>query len=218
MAKAARRFAPKLGLIEQTIGNPEFRETIQRGLTTTRALIFREDLPVDYKGYVGQRLYFDGTYQLASELARYGFVHDEHGGQHRLISADYFGCSLSLTVHSGVAAADKMIKFKWPKGLVVKRSVLENNLHYEPLQSGLFDTTRRTIISPAKKLNFGIVCELSRKSLRSWAFLGIELLTKRTLLCAELVSICNLTFGQAHIPDLAGVLPDSSYDMQLEEK
>jgi hypothetical protein len=215
MAKVARRYVPKLGLIEQTMGNPEFRQTIQRGLTTTRELIFKGvDLPVDYKGYVGQRLYFDGTYQLAAELARYGFVHCDSGGQHRLVSTDFFDCSLSLTLHSGIAAADKMVKFKWPKGMAVKRSILENNLQYEPPQPGLFDLPRRTRTAPAKRLNLGVVCDLSRKRLRSWIFLGTELLGRRTLMCAELMPICDVAFGQAHIPDLADIQSESSrYDM-----
>lgn len=216
MPKAGKLSLPKMTVLQQTIGNPDFLGALEDSLITTVDHVFRPGNPTYLPGYAGQNMYFHSVDNSYHELRRYGFKVKHYMGQLRLYAEASYPCPVYLTF-SGGTFSDAITKFKWEKGAVTRNSILCNRINYKPLQPSLYDEPIDDI-DVLNELNLTVVYDVSPKHLNGWLVLGTEWINKQHLHCPESAVICKRQHEIDTIPDILPIDDDSDYGIDFGER
>ena len=216
MSLSARRQVPKSDIIQQTLGNYEFLESLQRCLVAAVDKVYQSTNPYYIPGYVGQNMYFNSAHFGSQELRSSGFKLVTECSQLRLCSDSIFACPVTLTFWSGTLSSG-IVTSKWPRGLATKELVKLNQLTYRPLQPDLFHQYISEV-DMLQQLHLGVVHDVSSSRLKAWLVVAVNWLDSKRLECAEWTEICHKQFDRQSIPDIEPPINgDSDYFMDFGE-
>ncbi len=216
MTKAAKSRLPKMTVLQQTLGNPDFLKTLEDSLATTVDQVYKPGNPTYLPGYAGQNMYFHSIDNSYHELRRRGFKVESYRGQLRLHSEKGYDCPIYLTF-SGGTFSDNITTFRWQKGIVTRQSILCNQSSYKPLQPTLFDVPVENG-DVFNELYLTAIYDVSSKHLNGWLVMGTEWVNNQKLYCPESAMICKRQHDIDTIPDILPTNDDSNYYIDFGEK
>lgn len=208
MSRPARRRELKLDVVDQTLGNPEFVESIERCLVSAADKVYEADNPYYIPAFVGQNMYFNTAHFASQELRSLGFKLTYEQNQLRVRSETYFAKPVTITFWSG-SLVNGIVTSKWPRGMATKQLVLLNQVSHQPLQPSLFQT-QLSNDNVLQELHLGVVHAVKPSSLRAWLVVAVKWLDPKTLECAEWKKVCHREGDRQSIPDIAPVTSDDS--------
>ena len=226
MANSARRKAGRSAgreqLVEKFMQDTDVHSALAVAAEELYNQIFLDSKnATHYRGYVGQRIYHDGTYALERALsAQLGFGYNYNRGRHQLVCATYGEENLSLVIHSGVGYS-QTVRFNWPKRMSTFKDILENRQNRRR-QLPLFPSATEPLPDPLVRWNLGIVCSMTKERARMWLFFGTGFKTRQVLECTSVVKVFDYVKPVSRRPDIAGQQdslsngfndPQSSFDL-----